>query len=177
MSAVVYAPVPLRKVVAEPAAVRVTPFTTEVVSVAPPSKAFVRLKIVPSVTAPDMPPKLPALLYCTCVFKPPGVLPPPVPQAIPVEYKRPLPEKVAQPEVLVDTVNAPLTVEEAETRIPFAEPFMRLGKMNPSVRFVILHGTAVVARAVAGKRRAKQAIKMARNFLICCINIKIRGYC
>lgn len=96
----------------------------------------------------------------------PKVDPVPEPQApTTVVNKPPAPACTQFPEVSVDTERLPLKVEEAETRTPFADPFIRLGKMNVSVRFVMLHGAEVVANAVAG-RTSNDARSIFKKVLI-----------
>lgn len=62
------------------------------------------------------------------------------------------------PDVRVETEKLPLTVEDAETNIPFADPLTEFGKMKVSVRLVIDHGTVVTACAVKGKRSSRGAM-------------------
>jgi hypothetical protein len=82
------------------------------------------------------------------------------------------------PEVSPETLKLPFIVEDADTKIPFAFPFIKLGNINPSVRFVILHGTEVVARAERGAKSPKDIIKAVSSFFILsrCEYIIVWGY-
>jgi hypothetical protein len=79
--------------------------------------------------------------------------PPPDPQGALAVVRSPPVEAWTQfPEVKEETEKVLFIVEDADTRIPFALPLTRLGKINVSVRFVILQGTDETADADIGIR-------------------------